>query len=360
MSLRVIYKSYKSRFCFALYLRAYCTGKMSYMPKICFHSLPPPKEKENYNSAACWRLFLSQSPCKIVLEALKLKHEHWLPGRALKTKTFTGCKCSVKIKVTFYFPKIKPCWKPHILLSSFASELKSFHGRNQQWNIINLGDWLCCNGQDMITSEAMGLSAEPQLVGHRNLIHPSSRADGAWAEELLGKPSLQPAGNEVLSQLVALGQIKQETNPFENAHKLDIPRRSLRKHQNTIPKFPRLQLIFPSSTEQLRELPKLPGCCAEGAEDTLARLPRATAPQQGVQELQQSDLSQALSASSHGNHCGAQAPSTSQLSASQPLEGAAQGHQLEFGAPRPWTESSKAELPGLSCSRNQARTPQMG
>lgn len=159
MSLRIIYKSYKSKFSSALYLRAYCTGKMSYMPKICFQSLPPPKEKENYNSTACWRLFLSQSPCKIVLEALKLKHAHWLPGRALKTETFTGCKCSVKTKVTFYIPKIKPCWKLHRLLSSFASELKFFHGRNQQWNIIKLGDWLCCNGQVMITSEAMGLQS---------------------------------------------------------------------------------------------------------------------------------------------------------------------------------------------------------
>lgn len=59
MKINIIHKpahvteSYKSKSCSALYLRAYCTDKMSYMPKICFQPLSPPKEKENYNSAAC-------------------------------------------------------------------------------------------------------------------------------------------------------------------------------------------------------------------------------------------------------------------------------------------------------------------
>lgn len=134
--------------------------------------------------------------------------------------------------------------------------------------------------------------------------------------------------------------------------------------QNTIPKFPGLQLIADiasgssssSSTQQLHTVavgaPKAPWPCAEDAEDTLGRLPRATAPLQGVQELQWG-LSQALSASKHGNHCGVQAPSTALLSALQPWEVGAQGHQLEFWAPRPWIENSKAELPWAALGTRQ-------
>lgn len=88
MSPRIIYKTYKSKLHPVLF---YISGPTAHIkchtcPKFAFSHCPknPPR-----NWTACWRLFSSQSPCKIVLEALKLKHEHWLSGRALKTKTFT-------------------------------------------------------------------------------------------------------------------------------------------------------------------------------------------------------------------------------------------------------------------------------
>lgn len=218
-------------------------------------------------------------------------------------------------------------------------------------------------------------------MGHRNLIHPSSRADGARAEELLGKPSLQPAGNEVLSELVALGQIKQETNPFQNAQKLEIPRKITSEtsthFQNTTPKFPRLQLIgdivsgsSSSSicTQQHLHTAAPHSSCGSSQGSRAAWMLRTPwegcpEPQLHSRECRSSGSptsAKPLSASTHGNHCGVQAPRTSLLPALQPLEVVAQGHQLEFRAPVPWAENSKAELPGLSCSRNQARTPQMG
>lgn len=80
-----------------------------------------------------------------------------------------------------------------------------------------------------------------------------------------------------------------------------FPERSLQKHQNTIPKFPSLRLIDDivsgnssrsadaSSTQQLRELPSPSGSSAAVMlRTTLGRLPKATAPHQGRQQLRRS------------------------------------------------------------------------
>lgn len=77
--------------------------KCQLMHKICFKSSSTPPKKQNW--IVCWRLFFSQRPWKIVLDVLKLKHEHRLPASALKTKTFTGINVQWTQRSPYTFPK---------------------------------------------------------------------------------------------------------------------------------------------------------------------------------------------------------------------------------------------------------------
>ena len=160
------------------------------------------------------------------------------------------------------------------------------------------------------------------------MIHHNTRADGAQAEELPDKPRPQFAGNGTSSELVALVQSKQERNSFENAHKLEIPRKvtsETSKHiQNAIVKFPSLRptsAVVSGNSSSIYECqlhtvavgaPKTLWLqCSLDAEDYPGKPAQSHSSTSGSSSSPAS--AKPLSASRHGNQSGVQAPRTVSL-----------------------------------------------